>query len=132
MGLSLPAFFSDESTPHRKPAGRPELDGCILTRARPATSSWDPVEATFPDKPRGWTGGTAIRRMLWRVATNDVLKQYILRGRKGKKAFQELTICRVITAVSQKNFPVLPAADVEDLIEQVLKFAPHRRSAEKD
>ncbi|TDH09229.1 hypothetical protein EPR50_G00084590 [Perca flavescens] len=125
-------LFSDESTPHRKPAGRPELNGCILTQARPATSSWDPVEATFPNKPGGSTGGTAIRRMLRRVATNDVLKLYILRGRKGKKAFQDLTICRVITAVSQKNFPALTAVDVEDLIGQVLKFAPHRWSAEKD
>ncbi|KAF1372693.1 hypothetical protein PFLUV_G00268570 [Perca fluviatilis] len=115
-----------ESTPHRKPAGGPELDGCILTRARPATSSWDPVEATFPDKPGGWTGGTAMRRMLRRVATNDVLKLYILRGRKGKKAFQDLTICRVITAVSQKNFPALTAAGLD------WKFDPHRRSAEKD
>ncbi|KAF1384051.1 hypothetical protein PFLUV_G00138250 [Perca fluviatilis] len=57
-----------------------------------------------------------MRRMLRRVATNDVLKLYILRGRKGKKAFQDLTICRVITVVSQKNFPVLTAADAEDLI----------------
>ncbi|XP_039668998.1 uncharacterized protein LOC120566540 [Perca fluviatilis] len=126
MCLSLPAFFQvsrhhchhhlHESTPHRKPAGRPELDGCILMQARPATSSRDPVEATFPDKPGGSTGGTAMRRMLRRVATNDVLKLYILQGRKGKKAFQDLTICRVITAVSQKNFPALTAADAEDLI----------------
>ncbi|XP_028423363.1 uncharacterized protein LOC114547974 [Perca flavescens] len=62
----------------------------------------------------GSTGGTAVRRMLRRVTTNDVVKPYSLRGRKTKKAFQDLTICRVITAASQKNFPALTAADVED------------------
>ncbi|XP_035864238.1 uncharacterized protein LOC116062167 [Sander lucioperca] len=45
----------------------------------------------------GLTTGTAVRRMLRRVATNDVLKEYSLRGRKAKKAFQDLTIFRVIT-----------------------------------
>ncbi|XP_078113371.1 uncharacterized protein LOC144522286 isoform X2 [Sander vitreus] len=61
---SLPPPPAYESTPHRKPAGRPELDGSIVTQARPATSSWDPVEelvtqetemrATFPDNPWGF------------------------------------------------------------------------------
>ncbi|XP_078129815.1 uncharacterized protein LOC144532755 isoform X2 [Sander vitreus] len=41
---SLPPPPAYESTPHRKPAGRPELDGSIVTQARPVTSSWDPVE----------------------------------------------------------------------------------------
>ncbi|XP_039673211.1 uncharacterized protein LOC120569405 [Perca fluviatilis] len=61
----------------------------------------------------GSTGGTAIRCMLRRVATNDVVKPYSLQGRKTKKAFQDLTICRVITAASQKNFPALTAADMD-------------------
>ncbi|KAF1395657.1 hypothetical protein PFLUV_G00013890 [Perca fluviatilis] len=47
------------------------------------------------------------------LSTNDVVKPYSLPGRK-TKAFQDLTICRVITEASQKNFPALTAADVED------------------
>ncbi|XP_076120986.1 uncharacterized protein LOC143101712 isoform X5 [Alosa pseudoharengus] len=45
----------------------------------------------------GLTPGAAIRRMLRRVATNNVLKEYSLRGRKAKKSFQDLTLCRVLT-----------------------------------
>ncbi|KAG1927369.1 hypothetical protein F2P79_024307 [Pimephales promelas] len=37
----------------------------------------------------GSTSGTAIRNMIRRVATNDVLKQYSLRGRKAKNALEE-------------------------------------------
>ncbi|KAK7126507.1 hypothetical protein R3I94_017858 [Phoxinus phoxinus] len=65
----------------------------------------------------------------WQLLTS--IKQFSLRGRKAKKAFQDLTICRVITAAFQKNFPAVTAAETEDLIGQVLKFAPHRRPAEK-
>ncbi|XP_076141420.1 uncharacterized protein LOC143125502 isoform X3 [Alosa pseudoharengus] len=78
----------------------------------------------------GLTPGAAIRRMLRRVATNNVLKEYSLRGRKAKKSFQDLTLCRVLTAAAQKNFPALNAAEAEDLIGLALKFAPHRRQAE--
>ncbi|XP_041959290.1 uncharacterized protein LOC121718337 [Alosa sapidissima] len=80
----------------------------------------------------GSNPGAATRRMLRRVPTNDVLSQYSLRGRKSKKSFQHLTLCRVITAASQKNFPGLTAVNSEDLIGQTLKFAPHRRPTEKD
>ncbi|KAK7138447.1 hypothetical protein R3I94_013920 [Phoxinus phoxinus] len=213
----LPPPPAYESTPHRKPAGRPELDGSIMTQAEAelitqrevrhhtegggsametemramwtsitrmaqrmekmeqrldevlmllrSSQSQSPPSAPVDDmllspcstvteleefdrslgqQERrekmqlflttlgGSTRGTAIRRMLRRVATNDVLKQFSLRGRKAKKAFQDLTICRVITAAFQKNFPGVTAAETEDLIGQVLKFAPHRRPAEKD
>ncbi|XP_078105870.1 uncharacterized protein LOC144517641 isoform X2 [Sander vitreus] len=51
----------------------------------------------------GPTTGTAVRRMLRRVATNNVLKEYSLRGRKAKKVFQDLTICRVITELPRAD-----------------------------
>ncbi|KAG7517628.1 hypothetical protein JOB18_012943 [Solea senegalensis] len=81
----------------------------------------------------GENGGIAVRRMLRRVATNDVLSQYSLRGRKSKRAFQDLSLCRIIIGACQISFPSLTAAQVEDLIGQALKFAPHRqRSSRKD
>ncbi|XP_074521548.1 uncharacterized protein LOC141787164 [Halichoeres trimaculatus] len=76
--------------------------------------------------------GSAIRRILRRVATNDVLAQYSLRGKRSKKAFQDLTLCKIITVACLKNFPDQTEATIEDFIGQVLKFAPHRRPTEKE
>ncbi|CAM4597479.1 unnamed protein product [Leuciscus chuanchicus] len=148
--MSLPPPPAYESTPHRKPAGRPELDGSIVTQARPEAELITQREVSHHTEGGGSAMETEMRAvrtyitcmaqrmdafeekmeqkmdellMQWQVATNDVLKQYSLRGRKAKKAFQDLTICRQMRGN-------LTAADVEDLIGQVLKFAPHRRQIE--
>ncbi|XP_048059307.1 uncharacterized protein LOC125275974 isoform X2 [Megalobrama amblycephala] len=74
----------------------------------------------------GTNSGAAVRKMLRKVASNNVLSAYSLKGKKGKLAFKDLIICDIIIGATQKLFRSLKAADVEDLISMVLKFAPHR------
>lgn len=64
--------------------------------------------------------------MLRKVATNEVLGAYSLRGKKSKLAFQDLRICSIIIGATQKTFKSLKSVEVEDLISLALKFAPHR------
>ncbi|XP_063068734.1 uncharacterized protein LOC134460210 isoform X3 [Engraulis encrasicolus] len=75
----------------------------------------------------GANPGAAVRRILRQVATNQVLGQYSLRGRRAKKAFQNLALCKVIMEACMQNFPLMKVADVEEYIGHALKFAPHRR-----
>lgn len=44
----------------------------------------------------GNTPGESVRRLLRKLGTNALWAQYSLKGRKGKKNFQELEICNVI------------------------------------
>ncbi|XP_060768094.1 uncharacterized protein LOC132875347 [Neoarius graeffei] len=73
--------------------------------------------------------GAAIHRMLRRVANNEVLAQYSLRGRWAKMSFDDLILCKIIKAACVKKFPGHMEAEVEECLGQTLKFAPHRRSA---
>ncbi|XP_060784871.1 uncharacterized protein LOC132891379 isoform X1 [Neoarius graeffei] len=83
----------------------------------------------FLESLGGVNPGAAIRRILRQVATNNVLAQYSLRGRRAKKPFQNLTLCKIITEACMQNFPGKKVADIEECIGHALKFAPHRRSA---
>ncbi|XP_060779999.1 uncharacterized protein LOC132888072 isoform X2 [Neoarius graeffei] len=83
----------------------------------------------FLESLGGANPGAAIRRILRQVATNNVLAQYSLRGRRAKKPFQNLTLCKIITEACMQNFPGKKVADIEECIGHALKFAPHRRSA---
>ncbi|XP_060799571.1 uncharacterized protein LOC132901275 [Neoarius graeffei] len=83
----------------------------------------------FLESLGGANPGAAIRRILCQVATNNVLAQYSLRGRRAKKPFQNLTLCKIITEACMQNFPGKKVADIEECIGHALKFAPHRRSA---
>lgn len=74
----------------------------------------------------GSNPGAAVRRMLRKIATNEVLGAFSLKGKKGKRPFKDLNVCSIIIGATQKNFQTLKASDVEDLIGMVLKFAPHR------
>ncbi|XP_052396468.1 uncharacterized protein LOC127944516 [Carassius gibelio] len=74
----------------------------------------------------GSNPGAAVRKMLRKVATNEVLGAFSLRGKKSKLAFQDLRICSIIIGATQKNFKSLKSVEVEDLISLALKFAPHR------
>ena len=46
--------------------------------------------------------GDSVRRMLRRIANNDVLGLYCLKGRKNKKNFGELMICNVVISKQYK------------------------------
>ncbi|XP_060761954.1 uncharacterized protein LOC132871638 isoform X3 [Neoarius graeffei] len=46
--------------------------------------------------------GAAIHRMLRRVANNEVLAQYSLRGRRAKMSFDDLILCKIIKAACVK------------------------------
>ncbi|XP_034029400.1 uncharacterized protein LOC117513214 isoform X3 [Thalassophryne amazonica] len=83
----------------------------------------------FLESLGGANPGAAVHRILRQVATNHVLGQYSLRGRRVKKAFQNLAFCKVITEACMQNFPVMKVADIEECIGHALKFAPHRWSA---
>ncbi|XP_057186387.1 uncharacterized protein LOC130552206 isoform X1 [Triplophysa rosa] len=74
----------------------------------------------------GLNSGAAVRKMLRKIATNEVLGAYSLKGKKNKQAFQDLQICHLVIGATQKNFKHLRATDVEDEISLVLKYAPHR------
>uniref|UniRef100_A0A8C6WRF6 C2H2-type domain-containing protein n=1 Tax=Neogobius melanostomus TaxID=47308 RepID=A0A8C6WRF6_9GOBI len=77
----------------------------------------------------GGSPGVVVRRMLRRIANASVLSGFSLCGRKGKRAFQTLPICRLLILACQKNFPQIKSAEVEELIGLTLKFAPHRKSS---
>ncbi|XP_060797920.1 uncharacterized protein LOC132899885 [Neoarius graeffei] len=83
----------------------------------------------FLESLGGANPGAAIRHILRQVATNNVLAQYSLRGRRAKKPFQNLTLCKIITEACMQNFPGKKVADIEECTGHALKFAPHRRSA---
>ncbi|XP_060760049.1 uncharacterized protein LOC132870429 isoform X2 [Neoarius graeffei] len=81
----------------------------------------------FLESLGGANPGAAIRRILRQVATNNVLVQYSLRGRRAKKPFQNLTLCKIIMEACMQNFPGKKVADIEECIGHALKFAPHRQ-----
>ncbi|XP_073723594.1 uncharacterized protein [Misgurnus anguillicaudatus] len=74
----------------------------------------------------GANPGSAVRKILRKLASTEVLSAYSMKGRKGKLAFQRLRMCPLIIEATQKNYKALKAIDVEDLIALALKFAPHR------
>lgn len=56
----------------------------------------------------GANPGAAIRKMLRKVASKEVLSAYSLKGRKNKLAFQGLNICSIIIGKLSSNFFLLP------------------------
>ncbi|KAM4542844.1 uncharacterized protein PAE49_019354 isoform 2-T3 [Odontesthes bonariensis] len=80
----------------------------------------------------GANPGAAVRRMLRQVATNQVLGEYSLRGRRAKKAFQGLALYKVVTEACMQKYPLTTVADIEECISHALKLAPHRRPAPQD
>ncbi|XP_077409530.1 uncharacterized protein LOC144039751 [Vanacampus margaritifer] len=117
----------------RRPSGcdaaQSSLGGNSASTVQP---SWNEKESTrfLQEKLPGKTGRSerrTIRRILRRVATNDVLSEYSLRGRKSKKPFQDLTLCEIIIAACRKNFVSQTEAQFEAAIGLALKSAPHRQ-----
>ncbi|XP_056617575.1 uncharacterized protein LOC130432294 isoform X3 [Triplophysa dalaica] len=54
--------------------------------------------------------GAAVRKMMRKVASTEVLSAYSLKGRKGKLAFQSLRICNIIISVC--SFISLPESSL--------------------
>nr|XP_023691691.1 uncharacterized protein LOC111856181 isoform X2 [Paramormyrops kingsleyae] len=75
----------------------------------------------------GGSLGDGIRRMLKKIGDNSLWALYSYKGRKGKRAFQQLTINDVIIRSCNKVYPQQNCQSVEDMIAVTLKHAPHRR-----
>ncbi|XP_016315157.1 uncharacterized protein LOC107667931 [Sinocyclocheilus anshuiensis] len=74
----------------------------------------------------GNTPEESVRRLLRKHGTNALWAQYSLKGRKGKKNFQELEICNVIIHACRRTHTKVLEKVIEDFISETLKFAPHR------
>ncbi|XP_063438741.1 uncharacterized protein LOC134719705 isoform X2 [Mytilus trossulus] len=65
-----------------------------------------------------------VRNILKKTVTNNVLSLYSLRGKKGKKVFQDHNLYRVLIRACLKLHKC-KRQEIEDCIIEVLKHAPH-------
>ncbi|XP_048879709.1 uncharacterized protein LOC125748000 isoform X5 [Brienomyrus brachyistius] len=70
--------------------------------------------------------GDGVRRMLKKIGDNSLWALYSYKGRKGKRAFQQLPINDVIIRSCNKVYPQQTCQSVEDIIGVTLKHAPDR------
>ncbi|KAG1955488.1 hypothetical protein F2P79_008545 [Pimephales promelas] len=76
--------------------------------------------------------GDGIRRMLKKIGENSLWAEYSYKGRKGKRAFQQLLINDAIIRACSKVYPHHKTQSVEDVIAVTLKHAPHREKIKKN
>ncbi|XP_034557600.1 uncharacterized protein LOC117825766 isoform X2 [Notolabrus celidotus] len=80
----------------------------------------------------GTTPGDSVRRIMRRIGTNALWANYSLKGRKGKRKFQDLAIYPVIVKACQKNHSKTLQKTIESCISDTLRYAPHRRTQVDD
>lgn len=71
--------------------------------------------------------GDAVRRIFQKLGTNNVWSSYSLKGRKGKQAFTELPLYRIVIRVCLKSFANSKESEVDNEISEALKHAPKRK-----
>ena len=80
------------------------------------------LQALFLASFGGCTCLETVRAMLKKVASNQVLALYSLRGKKGKKPFQDHLMYRVVLP---SKLHKAKRQEVEDSLIEMLKHAPH-------
>ncbi|KAF4114021.1 hypothetical protein G5714_004244 [Onychostoma macrolepis] len=78
------------------------------------------------------TVGQSVRRMMRAFGTNMLWSNFSLKGRKGKKVFQDLPIMRLITRACLQTFKAAKMAEIEGEVAECLKHAPHKRGGPKN
>ncbi|XP_067309280.1 uncharacterized protein [Pseudorasbora parva] len=74
----------------------------------------------------GKTPGDSVRRMMREIGTNGLWANYSLKGRKGKRNFQDLAIYPIIIQACHKIHPTTLQKTIENCIADTLRYAPHR------
>ncbi|KAA0712535.1 hypothetical protein E1301_Tti019069 [Triplophysa tibetana] len=77
----------------------------------PTTWLEEATELNYLRSLGGADEGAAVRKMMRKVASTEVLSAYSLKGRKGKLAFQSLRICNIIVRKKWKYSAVLSFLD---------------------
>ncbi|XP_078147750.1 uncharacterized protein LOC144543528 [Centroberyx gerrardi] len=76
----------------------------------------------------GKTPGDSVRRIMRKLGTNALWANYSLKGRKGKKKFQDLGVYEVIIHACRQTHPKVTEHVFDSIIGETLKYAPHRRT----
>ncbi|XP_048008781.1 uncharacterized protein LOC125243274 [Megalobrama amblycephala] len=74
----------------------------------------------------GKTPGDSVRRMMRKLGTNALWANYSLKGRKGKRNFQDLDLYTSIIQACHKIHPTTLQKTIENCIADTLRYAPHR------
>ncbi|XP_046856605.1 uncharacterized protein LOC124449685 [Xenia sp. Carnegie-2017] len=77
------------------------------------------------------TCANSVRRVMTKLGTNNLWSQYSLKGRKSKRPFQHLALCKVITKASLRAHKGCSEANVEEQIAEFLKYAPGRQGGSR-
>ncbi|XP_046856603.1 uncharacterized protein LOC124449683 isoform X2 [Xenia sp. Carnegie-2017] len=68
------------------------------------------------------TCANSVRRIMTKLGTNNLWSQYSLKGRKSKRPFQHLALCKVITKAFFKAHKGCSEANVEEQIAEFLNM----------
>ncbi|XP_056595806.1 uncharacterized protein LOC130414116 isoform X1 [Triplophysa dalaica] len=70
--------------------------------------------------------GDVVRRILRKIASNEVWSNYSLKGRKGKLPFMGTSLHHIVLSACAKQFPQKTEKQIDVCIGETLKHAPHR------
>ncbi|XP_073779029.1 uncharacterized protein [Danio rerio] len=68
--------------------------------------------------------GETVRRMMRKITSSDVWSHFSLKGRKGKRRLEDLSVYRVLLRAIMKSQPGTTSMDAESQIAETLKHAP--------
>ncbi|KAL1251755.1 hypothetical protein QQF64_019551 [Cirrhinus molitorella] len=68
--------------------------------------------------------GETVRRIMRKITSSDVWSHFSLKGRKGKRRLEELSVYRVLIRAIMKSQPGSTNMDAESQIAETLKHAP--------
>ncbi|XP_035505747.2 uncharacterized protein LOC118319457 isoform X3 [Scophthalmus maximus] len=74
----------------------------------------------------GKSPGESVRCIMREIGTNALWANYSLKGRQGKRKFQDLAIYPVVVQACSKSYPKITLKTVETCIADTLRYAPHR------
>ncbi|XP_063425002.1 uncharacterized protein LOC134708426 isoform X1 [Mytilus trossulus] len=79
----------------------------------------------------GHSRSDCIRRMMKKCGTNQLWAKYSLKGQKGKEAFTGHPLCRIVMKCCARVFPKSKVSDMEEVLIDFLKQAPHKPGGPK-
>ncbi|XP_078340363.1 uncharacterized protein LOC144627355 isoform X1 [Crassostrea virginica] len=79
----------------------------------------------------GYSPSNCIRRMMRKLGTNALWAKFSLKGQKGKESFSDHPVCRIIMKSCVRVFPSTKVAEMEEILIDFLKQAPHKPGGPK-
>ncbi|XP_046862855.1 uncharacterized protein LOC124456454 [Xenia sp. Carnegie-2017] len=73
----------------------------------------------------------SVRRIMTKLGTNNLWSQYSLKGRKSKRPFQHIALCKVITKACLRAHKGCSEANVEEQIAKFLKYDPGKQGGSR-